>query len=146
MQIEIRIDKNCTEPRLILVTSGMTEEVKDLLAKLSEQGPAPLVGFREGMAEILEPAQISRVMAQNGKVVAQTHQGAYTLRLRLYEAEQRLERSGFVRISHAEIVNLKQVKGFDLSFSGTICVALADGTTTYVSRRYVAKIKQMLGV
>lgn len=68
MQIEIQIDKNCTEPRLILVTSGMTEEVKDLLAKLSEQGPAPLVGFREGMAEILEPAQISRVMAQNGKV------------------------------------------------------------------------------
>ena len=42
--------------------------------------------------------------------------------------------------------NLKKVKGFDLSFSGTICVTLSNGALTYVSRRYVAKIKQVLGI
>ena len=35
---------------------------------------------------------------------------------------------------------------FDLSFAGTICVSLSNGTVTYVSRRYVAKIKQLLGI
>ena len=39
-----------------------------------------------------------------------------------------------------------EIKGFDLSFSGTICVTLSNGTVTYVSRRFVAKIKQLLGI
>lgn len=46
----------------------------------------------------------------------------------------------------SEIINLKKVRGFDLSFTGTICVSLSNGTVTYVSRRYVAKIKQLLGL
>ena len=62
------------------------------------------------------------------------------------ELEERLAKDRFVRISNSEIINLKQVKGFDLSFAGTICVTLSGGTVTYVSRRYVAKIKQVLGI
>lgn len=66
--------------------------------------------------------------------------------MRLYEAEQRLDSRMFVRISNGEIINLKKVGGFDLSFAGTICVSLSNGTVTYVSRRYVSKIKQLLGL
>lgn len=43
-------------------------------------------------------------------------------------------------------INLKKVRNFDLSLSGTICVTLSDGTATYVSRRYVSKIKKILGL
>lgn len=68
------------------------------------------------------------------------------MRQRLYELEERLDKGSFVRISNSEIINMKKVKGFDLSFTGTICVSLSNGTTTYVSRRYVAKIKQVLGI
>ena len=42
--------------------------------------------------------------------------------------------------------NPYRAQSFDLSFAGTICVALRDGTVTYVSRRYVSKIKQVLGI
>ena len=52
----------------------------------------------------------------------------------------------FVRISHSEIVNLRRVKRLDLSLSGTICMELSNGTTAFVSRRYVAKIKEILGI
>lgn len=34
----------------------------------------------------------------------------------------------------------------DLSFTGTICVRLSNGMTTYVSRRYVPKLKKILGI
>ena len=49
-------------------------------------------------------------------------------------------------ITNSEIINFKMVESFDLSFSGTICVKLVDGTSTYVSRRYLSKIKQWLGI
>jgi DNA-binding LytR/AlgR family response regulator len=68
------------------------------------------------------------------------------LRLRLYEIEERLDNNNFVRISNSDIINLKKVKGFDLSLAGTICVILSNGTVTYVSRRFVARIKQLLGI
>ena len=76
----------------------------------------------------------------------QTAGGVLDLKERLYELEGRLDRHTFVRISHSEIINLRKAKAFDLRLSGTISVRLADGSVSYVSRRYVARIKQLLGV
>ena len=146
MQIEIKIDESCKDPKIIVVTDKMTDELNSIIKKLSDEQPKLLAGFRDDSVEVLNPENISRVYASNGKVVAKTNQGEYVLRLRLYELEQRLQGDSFVRISNAEIINLKKVKGFDLSFAGMICVTLTDGAVTYVSRRYVSKIKQVLGM
>lgn len=146
MEIEIRIDAERREPKVIVLTDKMTEEVSSIIQKLSEEQQTVIAGFREDILEILDPGDIYRVYASNGKVFAETSHGEYSLRLRLYETEQRLDSHVFVRISNSEIINLKKVRGFDLSFTGTICVMLSNGTPTYVSRRYVAKIKQVLGL
>lgn len=69
----------------------------------------------------------------------------YQVRLRLYELEERLD-NRFVRISNSEIVNLKKVKSLDLSFVGTICMELSNGEVSYVSRRYVSRMKKILGL
>lgn len=146
MQIEIKIDSEQKTPKIIVVTDRMTDEITTLVKRLSEDMPQMIAGVQGDMLKILEPLQIIRIYATAGKVYAKTEQGEYTLRLRLYELEEKLDQSLFVRISNSEIINLKKVKGFDLSFAGTICVSLSDGTITYVSRRYVAKIKQVLGL
>lgn len=146
MQIEIKIDEGCQEPKIIVLTDKMTDEVQTIVKKLSEDSPQMLAGFRNETLEILDQPQIIRIYSSAGKIYAVTGQGEYHLRLRLYELEERLDRSCFVRISNSEIINLKKVKGFDLSFAGTICVTLSNGTVTYVSRRYVSKIKQVLGI
>ena len=146
MQIEIQSDEKCREPKIIVITDQMTEEVSEIVKKLSQEQTRTIAGFQDDTVELLESDSLFRLYASNGKVFAQTNRGDYQLRLRLYELEQRLDRHSFVRISNSEIINLKKVKGFDLSFSGTICVTLSNGTVTYVSRRYVAKIKQILGI
>lgn len=146
MQVEIKIDNTCKEPRIIVVTDQLTDEIQALIRRLSEESPRILSGFRNDALEVLDQSDIFRIYASAGKVYAVTARGEYTLRLRLYELEERLEKNSFVRISNSEIINLKKVKNFDLSFAGTICVSLSDGTVTYVSRRYVNKIKQILGI
>ena len=135
MQIEIKIDEKCKEPKIIVMTDKMTDEVNAIIKRLSDEQPQVIAGFREDVVEVLEPSEIYRVFA-----------GEYALRLRLYEAEQRLDSKTFVRISNSDIINLRKVKSFDLSFVGTICITLSNGTVTYVSRRSVAKIKQLLGM
>ena len=146
MQIEIQIDENCKEPKIILITDKMNDEINEVVKRLSEARPNMIAGFKNDMAEVLDPAGIYRIFAANGKVFAETNHGEFVLRSRLYEAEERLDGKVFVRISNSEIINLKKVKNFDLSFAGTICVTLSNGMVTYVSRRYVAKIKQLLGI
>jgi len=146
MQIEIKIDNSYKEPKIIVLTDKMTKEVNEIIKKLSDEVPQMIAGFRENTLSIIDQTDILRIYAADGKVFAVTDEGKYTLRLRLYELEERLDSKSFVRISHSEIINLKKVKGFDLSFVGTICVSLSDGTVTYVSRRYVSKIKQVLGI
>lgn len=146
MQIEIKIDESCKESKIIVVTDKMTDEINSILKRLSAEQPKMIAGFKDDIAEVLEPSDIYRIFATSGKVFAETNHGEYTLRLRIYELEQRLDSQSFVRISNSDILNLKKVRGFDLSFAGTICVTLSNGTVTYVSRRFVSKIKQLLGI
>ena len=146
MQIEIKIDETFKEPKIILITSKMTEDLNTLIRKLADDQPKMIIGVKDEIVEILEPRIIFRIYAQSGKVLAQTDKDEYSLKLKLYEVEQRLDEQMFVRISNSELINLKKVKGFDLGFTGTICVTLLNGKVTYVSRRYVSKIKQVLGL
>lgn len=146
MQVEIKMDSSCTEPKVLILTAAMTEEVNMIFARLSENTPRIITGSKDDKMEVLEQGDLIRVYANAGRVFAVTGKGEYTVRLRLYELEARLNPNQFVRISNSEIIHLKKVKNFDLSFTGTICVELVNGTTTYVSRRYVSKIKKILGI
>ncbi len=146
MQIEIKMDAAYAEPKVIVLTAEMTEEVTRLVQKLTENNPQIISGSKAERIAVLEQSEMIRIYAANSKVFAVTDSGEYTLRLRLYEVEERLDPNQFVRISSSEIVNLKKVKNFDLSFAGTICVELMNGTSSFVSRRYVSKIKKILGI
>ncbi len=146
MQVEIKIDPSQPEPKVVITAASMTEEVNRIVRRLSEVIPQVISGTRDGKLEVLEPEELIRIYAASGKVFAVTGKGEYTLRLRLYELEERLSPHQFVRISNSEIIHLKKVVNFNLSFAGTIYVKLSNGTVTYVSRRYVSKIKKILGI
>lgn len=146
MQVEIQIDNSYAEPKIIIMTASMTDDVNNIVKKLSESVPQIISGSKDAKIEVLEQTDLIRIYTNGGKAFAVTDKGEYILRLRLYELEERLNPHQFIRISNSEIINLKKVSNFDLSFTGTICVKLSNGTVTYVSRRYVSKIKKMLGI
>lgn len=148
MEIEIKIEPGRLLSKIIIVTGKVdkdTEALVDMISR-SESEPELICGFKDDVMSILDPGEISRVYSEGRKITAVTQDGEYVLKKRLVEIEELLEQSKFARISNSEIINLKKVKHFDLSFRGTICVKMNDGSVTYVSRRYVSKIKTILGV
>ena len=148
MKLNINIDGVAKEPEILITTAHMTEDVNRVVEFVSrlDDSPTILSGIRDDKVELLDYDAIIRIYAEEGKVFARTEQGLYQIRLRLYEVEERLDNGKFVRISNSEIVNLKKVKSLDLSFVGTICMELSNGEVSYVSRRYVSKIKKVLGL
>ena len=113
MQMEIKIEDSCKEPKVIILTASMTEEVNSIIKKLSEDVPQIITGIKNEKIEVLEQSDLIRVYASSGKVFAVTDNGEYTLRIRLYEIEERLNPHQFVRISNSEIINLKRVDNFN---------------------------------
>lgn len=146
MKIEVKIDDSCTETKVIIVADKMTDEVSAIVQRLSGETRQGLIGYENDVATLLEPSDIVRIYAAVGKVFAVTDKKEYILRLRLYEANEKLSGKSFVRISNSEIINIKKTKKFDLSTAGTICVSLSNGDVCFVSRRYVTKIKNTLGI
>lgn len=144
MEVQVHIDPGADHVSVTITAPAMTEQVAALAARLS-QG-ALLIGWAGETAVPLEEEDILRCYGEDKGVKVQTAAGSYELRERLYELEGKLDRHVFVRISHSEIVNLHKVTALDLSLTGTIRMTLSGGTVCYVSRRYVKKIKEALGL
>ncbi len=146
MEIKIEIDEVCTESEVTIRTSCMTEEIHELIQRMSSSKQNLLAGFSEDIVYLLDPVDVVRFYALEQKVFAQTVDAEFVIRLRLYELEGRLDNKLFLRISNSEIVNLKHIAKLDLSFSGTICMTLTNGENVFASRRNVARIKRVLGI
>lgn len=147
MEVRIIIDPTAEEPHIELHTAVVTPEITAMVTRLtSETAPLRMLGFVEEEVIPLTPAQLIRVYTEDGRVMAETDLGTVSLRYRLYELDSLLSDPSFLRISNSEIINFKKVRSMNMSISGTITVTLSNGTKAFVSRRYVARIKDFLGL
>ena len=145
MKVEVQIDPGLDEPVVILRAPMPTEEVEALARKLRGSAvPQPFTVYREREPVRVSRSMVLRFFTEDKGVSCQTGKGVFSVRQRLYELEEELEGTRFVRVSNSEIVNLDRVTGLDLTLTGTIKMTLEGGTVCWVSRRYVKKIKQAL--
>ena len=86
VQVEVRLDSSVIEPKVIILTDAVTEEVNAIIQMLSDSEPKLIAGFREDTVTVLDENDILRIYAANGKVFAVLPSGEYMLRLRLYES------------------------------------------------------------
>ena len=147
MEVEIRVVPGRKEPAVVIEAPALTGEAQALAEHIGALFPRPLTLWQGDRAVLTDPGAILRFYADGKGVLAQGRDDTrYTVRARLYELEERLDPHTFVRISQSEIVNLRRVTALDLSLTGTIKMTLEGGTACYVSRRYVKKIKEAVGL
>ena len=146
MRVEFKLEPGQTETIVTVTAGARTDEVQALLRRLEAPVWGSLTGWQGEEAALIEPESLLRCYAANKEVYAQTLDGEWTLRERLYELEAKLDPTAFVRISHSEIVHLNKIERLDLSLTGTIRMTLTGGTVCYASRRYVPKLQTALGL
>ena len=67
MQVEVKLDKSAAEPKVIILTNQMTEEIHSIVRMLSESEPKLIAGFREDTVTVLDEKDIMKIYAANGK-------------------------------------------------------------------------------
>ena len=149
MKVGINIDHSVEEVEVLITAQEQSRTVNALyehIVEFDKKSLETLTAYRDDIAKIVNMTDVFRIYTGNQKVYIQTCQGEYAIRYRLYELEEALDKKQFLRISNSEIVNIKKIRDIDLSIIGRICIRFEDNTQTYVSRRYIPKIKKSLGI
>jgi len=149
LKVGINIDRSVEEVEVLITAQEQSRTVNALyehIVEFDKKSLETLTAYRDDIAKIVNMTDVFRIYTGNQKVYIQTHQGEYAIRYRLYELEAALDKKQFLRISNSEIINVKKIRDIDLSIIGRICIRFEDNTQTYVSRRYIPKIKKSLGI
>lgn len=144
MKIHIHIDEACEETSVTIQAREWNDELAALVAKLQSATPRKLLGVEDERSILLDPAELDYVCSEQRKVFAVLKQRKIELKMKLYEVEELLAGSAFMRFSKSVIGNLDHISRFELSFNGNLCVHFKSGNKEYVSRSYVAELKQRL--
>lgn len=146
MEVELKIEPGQQEPKVIVTAGSQTPELLKLIEDLKNYALAPIAVWNGEERKQLPQAEFLRFYTEDKGVMAQTVDKIYAVHMRLYELEEKLNQMQFVRISNSEIINLSCITAVDLSITGTICMTLDAQVKTYVSRRYVKRIKEILKI
>lgn len=147
MKVEININPEIEETKIVIHAKEITNEVTKLANSLTEENTDTIIGFLDDKVYILDKKEIESFYTEDNKIFARTKdQKKYYIKYRMYELEETLKNTSFIRISNSEIINFNEVENLDLGIIGTIIVNFKSGNKAYVSRRNVAKIKKYLNI
>lgn len=145
MDIEVIIDNKYSNPKVTIYTDKMSDEISSVINIIKNENNSKLYGFLDNELYFINFEDVFLLYSENGKVYAKTSKNSYLLKFRLYQLEEMLDKN-FIRISNSEIINIKKVKNLDFAMIGTIKINFINGTYTYVSRRFIKKIKDYLKI
>lgn len=143
MKFKLFIDKEREEEVIVYAheKSHLVSEIESLI----EDSASELVGFNRGEAIRISAGDVYSFVLEDGRLFAVTENEKFLIKSRLYKVEENLPQN-FVKINQSCIANIKKIKKFDVTVSGTLKVVFKNGYTDYVSRRNIKKVKERLGL
>ena len=140
MKIKVVIDKNLDED--VVVYAKERNELVDKIERLLK-GEDNIVAKRDRTLYNLNLSEIVCFTAENNKVFAHVGKEMFEVDEKIYELEETLP-DNFLKINKSCIANIKKIKSFDATITGTLAVNFKNGYRDYVSRRRMKYVKERL--
>lgn len=145
MKIIIEEPEDGMEEEIVIRARNLDEQLMKLIHSIRVNRET-LTGYHEGSIRLLEPKAIYYFEAVDNRVYAYYEKEVYEIHSRLYELEEHFQGSDFLRISKSIIVNLAKVARFNPILGSRFEAVLKNGEKIVISRQYVPKIKEKLGI
>lgn len=145
MKITINVGEDINETEINIRCSQLTPDIENIIATLRIMNQQLLV-TKDDANYLLDVSTISYIEALERKTFVYTQDSIYESKLKLYEMEERLCKSGFFRISKSCLVHLKFIKSIKKDIDRKLRLTLTNGEQIMVSRQYADEIKKRLGV
>ena len=145
MKISINIDPALKDTEITVSCGGITPEIEKLIAALRMMDQQMTV-TANGESYILDVSEIAYVESVDRKTFIYTKDSCYESKLKLYEIEEQLCRSGFIRASKSCLVHIRFIRSLKNEINHKIRITLENGEQLIVSRQYAEELKERLGV
>src|SRR6478672_7609697 len=106
MKVTLDIDEIHEETKVTIHCDEVDDSIKEILDFLKGKKTEFLVGRDGEMQHILKPDEIHYFHTEKEGVMAVTASGSFSLKEKLYELEEMLPSSKFIRLSKSVIANL----------------------------------------
>ena len=143
MKLTIEQSDAYSDIEITIRCSTIDEPLERLIEQIRLYGFA-MPGKANGETTLLRPEDIFYFESIDGKTFAYMEKNVYECGLRLYEIEERLCRSTFIRVSKATILNVQKLKAFRTQLNGKLEARLLNGERLEVNRHYVPELKARL--
>lgn len=127
-----KVEKKVTQAIELLTSSN--EVIKHLLGRKEDKY------YRVNVDEIFYIEAIDR------KLFVYTKTETYEISEKLYTLEEQLSTVNFIRISKSMLLNINKIYSFYAKLSGNLEALLTNKEKVIISRRYVANLKNKLGM
>lgn len=144
MKIIIEELQHGEEDQIIVKCRHMTPELLRMLARLKSQDK--LVAYDGNEIYRLPPTSIYYIEAVDNKTFLYCKEKVYESKQKLYELEETLTYSDFIRISKSVIISMSKIQSLSPALSGRFEATLDNGEKVIISRQYVRDLKKRLGV
>ena len=145
MKISINIDPSLKDTEIVVNCAALTPETESMIAALRIMDSQMTV-IKDDESYIIDIAKIVYIESVDRRTFVYTENECYETKLKLYETEERLCGSGFLRISRSCLVHLRFVRSIKSEFDRKLRLTLENGEQMIVSRQYANKQKKRLGV
>ncbi len=145
MKITIQIDEQLQDTEIAVTCNRLSPEIEKMIATL-RMLDQQLAVTKEDENFLLDVEKIAYIEAVERKTFVYTDDDVYESKLKLYEMEERLCRSGFFRVSKNTLVHLRFIKSLKNDIARKLRLTLLNGEQIMVSRQYADEIKKRLGV
>ncbi|MCA0972070.1 LytTR family transcriptional regulator DNA-binding domain-containing protein [Halobacillus litoralis] len=144
MKVLLDVDRKYEETHVTIHCREMDDTIKQMLDFLKERETEFIVGKKGEEQHILKPDTVHHFHTEKEVVIATTAEGSFKVKEKLYELEEMLPSTTFIRLSKSVLANLYEIRHFEPSFNGTLAVHFQSGNVEYASRHYVGKMKEIL--
>lgn len=145
MKITIEALTEGAEEEIIIRSNGLDPELMELIYSI-KACRSKLTAFSGDEIFKLDPNAIFYFESVDNRVCACCEKSVYEVKQKLYELEKLFDRSDFLRISKAMIVNVSKIQKIVPMFNGRLEAVLHNGERVVISRQYVPDLKKKLGV
>ena len=145
MKISINIDPDITDTEITVSCGALTPEIEKIAAMLRILDQQMMVS-KDDETYILDVSKIAYAESVDRKTFIYTENDCFESKLKLYEIEEQLCRSGFIRASKACLVRIGFIRSLKNEINHKLRLTLENGEQLIVSRQYADELKKRLGV
>ena len=133
------------EDEIIIKCDNIDPKILNLLSNLKSSN-TKMTLLKDNKINLIEQQEIFYFESVDDIVFAYTKNDVFETKSKLYLLEEELPKNTFFRANKAVILNLDKIKSLSPAFSGRFEAILENGLKIIISRNYVPKLNELLGI